>query len=255
VTTVSLLTGRADAIKKGRKMPYRAGGSDNGGMYVLVRSRRRKRTLSLQLKKDGCAVIHAPWRTSRAEIEDFFQRKKSWLEEKRREMENHDRESAPHSFLAGEVFLFLGMPCRLEIDDGGKGLAPLTFSGGCFLLKRTDIPRARSHFTAWYRTRAEEYLAQRVDRFGRLLLLHPRGIRLSDARCRWGTCSHDNRLSFSWRLVMAPPSVIDYVVVHELTHIREKNHSRRFWELLAKTIPGYGEEKAWLHDRGHLLDV
>lgn len=234
-------------------MPYPAEGS-GGGAYLLVRSRKRKRTISLQLKKDGCAVIHAPWRTSRAEIEDFFQKKKSWLEEKRREMEKHERESAPRSFVSGEVFLFLGTPCRLEIDDRANGSDPLTFSGGCFFLKRADAPRARALFTGWYRQRAHECLAQRLDRYGGLLALHPRGMKLSDARCRWGACTHDNRLSFSWRLVMAPPSVIDYVVVHELIHMREKNHSRRFWELLARTFPGYEREKTWLHDWGHLLD-
>ncbi len=246
------LTG--NAVQGIKNMPYRAEGSIGGGTYVLVRSRKRKRTISLQLKKDGCAVIHAPWRTSRAEIEAFFRKQKSWLEGKRRERENHDRACAPRSFVAGEVFLFLGTPCRLEIEEGGNGLDPLRFSGGCFVLKRTEASRARALFTAWYRKRAEEDLAGRLDRYGSLLSLRPRGMKLSDARCRWGACTHDNRLSFSWRLVMASPSVIDYVVVHELIHIREKNHSRRFWELLAKTIPDYDREKIWLHDRGHLLD-
>ncbi len=234
-------------------MPGRAEAS---GMetYLLVRSRKRKRTISLQLRKDGRAVIHAPWRTSVVEIEEFFRRKKSWLEEKRREMEKQNRESTPRTFASGEVFLFLGTPYELEIDEGGNGNAPLAFSGNCFYLKRADIPRARALFTAWYRQRAEEHLAQRLDRYSSLLSLYPRGMRLSDARCRWGTCSHDNRISLSWRLVMAPPSVIDYVVVHELIHMRVKNHSRRFWGLLAETIPGYAAEKAWLHEKGHLLD-
>ena len=226
------------------------GGSET---YVLVRSKKRKRTISLQLKKDGYAVIHAPWRTSRGEIEDFFKSKKTWLEEKRGEVEKRNRESVPRSFVAGEDFLFLGMPRRLEIEDGGNGLAPLTFSGGCFLLKRTDVSRARELFTAWYQRRAEEYIAQRLGDFGRRLSLQPRGMKLSDARSRWGSCTHDNRLLFSWRLIMAPPSVIDYVVVHELTHMREKSHSRRFWGLLAGTIPGYEKEKEWLHENGHLL--
>ena len=245
--------GNVEAIKMGNRISCRADTYGSSETYVLVRSKKRRRTISLQLKKNGCAVIHSPWRTSRREIEDFFKSKKTWLAEKRGEMEKRNRESVSRSFVAGEDFLFLGIPHRLEIEDGENGCAPLTFSGGCFFLKRADITRAKELFTAWYRTRAEEYIAQRLGGFGSRLSLQPRGMKLSDARCRWGACTHDNRLLFSWRLIMAPPSVIDYVVVHELAHVREKNHSRRFWDLLAATIPGYDKEKEWLHENGHLL--
>lgn len=241
-------------MKRETEMACPAEEAGSGEAYLLVRSRKRRRTISLELKSDGRAVIHSPWRTSRREIEDFFRKRASWLAQRRREMEQRRRECAPRDFVDGESFLFLGTSCRLELVEGENGLSPLTFSDGYFFLNRAAVPRARALFTAWYRARAEEYFARQVERFNGHLSLPVRRMRVSDARCRWGSCSHTNRLSFSWRLIMAPPAVIDYVVVHELTHIREKNHSRRFWGLLAETLPGYERERAWLADQGHLLD-
>ena len=221
-------------------------GAGKGEAYLLVRSRKRRRTISLELKQDGRAVIHAPWRTSRREMEDFFRKRTSWLAQRRSEMEQRRRESPPRAFVAGESFLFLGAPCRLTIADETNGVSPLTFSAGCFFLNRAAVSRAPVLFIAWYRARTEEYFARQVERFNGLLSLPVRGMRVSDARCRWGSCSHTNRLSFSWRLIMAPPSVIDYVVVHELAHIRHKNHGKLFYALIESVLPDHKERKKLL---------
>ena len=130
---------------------------------------------------------------------------------------------------------------------------PSPFSSSQFVLARDRMHQGRQLFIEWYKKRSREYIEEMVNRYSQTLGLNPGGIRISNALCRWGSCSSDNHLSFSWRLIMAPCSIIDYVVVHELTHMKEKNHSMRFWGLVAKTIPDYKKQRLWLKENGHLL--
>jgi predicted metal-dependent hydrolase len=110
-------------------------------------------------------------------------------------------------------------------------------------------------FREWYRQRARQIFPERVGFYARRLDLAWKGIRITSARTRYGSCSADNRLSFSFRLVMAPYDVIDYIVVHELAHIKIKNHSKRFWEYIGKVMPDYRQRKEWLAKKGYLLDI
>jgi len=223
--------------------------------YLLVRSKKRKKTISLQVNADGSAVVHAPYRTPQGEIDKFFSAKKNWVVKKLRERENRLKEITPKEYRTGEVFLYLGNPYRLVIGDTIHTNDSLSFFSHKFILARDKVHQGRALFIAWYSKMLQEYISKRIDSYSRLFGLTPHGIRISNARCRWGSCSPDNRLSFSWRLVMAPCSVIDYVIVHELMHMRVRNHSVRFWNLVAKIIPDYKLQKLWLKEKGHLLDL
>jgi predicted metal-dependent hydrolase len=105
----------------------------------------------------------------------------------------------------------------------------------------------------WYREEARRHIATAVAREARHLGVRPGRIGIRDPRTRWGSCSAHGNLSFSWRLVMAPAEVLDYVVVHELCHLRELNHSTRFYRLLDAARPGWREQAAWLREFGHEL--
>jgi len=221
--------------------------------YLLVRSKKRKKTISLQVKEDGTTVVYAPYRTPMGEIDNFFNKKKRWLRSKIEEREKRLKEIKLKEYLNGEIFLYLGISYQLKIEDKSDGCDSLTFSSGQFVLPRYRVHQGRELFIEWYKKRSREYIEEVVNDYSQTLRLNPGGIRISNALCRWGSCSSDNHLSFSWRLVMAPCSVIDYVVIHELTHMKEKNHSMRFWGLVAKTIPDYKKQRSWLKENGHLL--
>jgi len=222
--------------------------------YELIRSRKRKRTISLHIKAGGRVVIYAPFRTPISEIEDLIERKRSWISEKLSEKERSVR-SAEKQFLPGEEFLYLGEPYPLEIDDSLEQKRPLTLSFGKFILDKGCVEKARSLFVEWYREESRRTLAERADYYCRRLELFPKGLRITGARSRWGSCSRDNRLCFSWRLVMAPLKVVDYVLIHELAHIKEKNHSARFWNHLASIMPDYKKHRLWLREHGHYLQL
>jgi len=229
-------------------------GMEKETRYELQRSRKRKKTISLQVRRDGTVVVQAPLRTPKSEIERLIEKKKSWLRKRLQEQ----RERGEKSFADGETFLYLGQSYPLVILDprgDGHQVLPLTFSGQRFLLRGDHAADARFLFTEWYRERAGAYIPDRVRHFSTALGSFPRGVRISSAACRWGSCSIDNRLFFSWRLVMAPPPVIDYVILHEFSHLYEKSHSRRFWNILEAVLPDYEKYRIWLRENGHLLTL
>ena len=115
--------------------------------------------------------------------------------------------------------------------------------------------RAASVFEAWYKKQARAVITERVDFYAAKYGFEVEKIRISSARTRWGSCSAKKTLSFTWRIVMAPPEVIDYLVVHELCHLRELNHSRSYWSLVESIMPGYRSARKWLKVNGGKLKL
>jgi hypothetical protein len=218
----------------------------------LIRSRRRRKTISLQIKEEGRVVIYVPYHTPKDEIEKFIKEKQSWIFKKISEKERSIKETRK-VFITGEKFLFLGESYPLEIEDTQKKGLPLKLSFGKFILDRNHLERARDLFILWYQREAKEKLEARVRYFSNRLQLVPKGFKITSAKHRWGSCSRDNRLSFSWRIIMAPWNVIDYVVIHELVHIKEKSHSKRFWDHLETIFPDYRKHRFWLKKNGYRL--
>jgi len=214
--------------------------------YQLIRSKRRRKTISLQIKEDGGIFIYAPYRTPKWEIEKFINEKESWISEKLSEQQRSIRK-------AEDGFLYLGELFPLEMENNKSERYPLKLSFGKFVLDKDHIEKARDLFIQWYKREAKEKIRERVDYYSKRLQLFPKAIKITSARYRWGSCSRDNRLSFSWRIITAPLSVIDYVLIHELVHTKEKNHSKSFWSYVESIIPNYKKHRLWLKENGYLL--
>jgi len=110
-------------------------------------------------------------------------------------------------------------------------------------------------FQKLYRKLARAYLRRRLEQLARLNGFNFKKFRLSSARTRWGSCSAKGTISLTWRLILAPPEIIDYVIIHELAHTREKNHSRAFWNLVAKHLPDFRQRRRWLKQNGFRLNI
>jgi predicted metal-dependent hydrolase len=221
--------------------------------YRIVRSKMRKRTMTLKVERNGAVVILVPERTPDEEINRFFRSKVPWIARKLKEYKDVIGRTEPRRYVTGERFLYLGEEYPLEVIEGRS--AKLTLYRGTFRLCNDHNADGREMFREWYRQRARQIFPERVGFYGRRLDMTWKGIRITSARTRYGSCSSDNRLSFSLRLVMAPYDVIDYIVVHELAHIKIKNHSKRFWEYIGKVMPDYKRRKEWLAKKGYLLDI
>jgi predicted metal-dependent hydrolase len=217
----------------------------------IIRSQRK--TIAIIIQKDGKIIIRAPKRATNAQIQNFIEMKAHWIETKQTEALQRVAQKKKKLYIQGETFLYLGTAYPLEIVDQAQ--SPLALFDGCFLLARSAHSNAKELFTSWYKQQAHIVMSERVRLYASQYQLSYQKTRISSARTRWGSCSTSGTISFTWRLVMAPISVIDYVVIHELAHIVEDNHSHRFWEKIGAMMPDYAKHKQWLKTNGFQLTL
>ncbi len=218
--------------------------------YTVIRSRRK--TIAIEITREGEVLVRAPLRLARREVTAFAERHRDWVARKLAQARLRGEKGAQRRFREGEPFPFLGETLRLRFVAGGEYLRR---ESGEFVLGADLAPRARDLFRTWYHARAREVLEERVEHFARRMGLAVRGVRITEAKERWGSCSVSGTLNFAWRLVTAPIGIIEYVVVHELAHLVEMNHSRRFWEQVGRILPDYAERRAWLRKNEHRLSL
>jgi predicted metal-dependent hydrolase len=218
---------------------------------LIVRSRRR--TFSIEIARDGRLIVRAPQRASARAIREVVEGKRRWIERKQAQVRERYAEVQPKRFVEGESFMYLGEAYPLSLD--GRNGVPIQFDGNRFVLSDEYVANARNVFAAWYRERAREHLARRTEQYSAAAGIGCGGVRITSARRRWGSCTGKGNLCFTWRLVMAPPDVIDYVVVHELAHIKHPNHSSMFWTEVASIMPDFQSRRRWLRENEHLLTL
>ena len=213
----------------------------------IVRSRRR--TVSLEITADGALVVRAPLQASETWIQKLVEEKRGWIEKKVAEAQSRPS-PGKRCFVAGEPHLFLGKTYPLSVlEESDAGIT----LGDHFYIGDRRLPECRDLLVAWYAEKAAEILPARVAGIAAILDYVPKKIRISDARRRWASCSTTGTLSFSWRLVLAPPEVIDYVIIHELVHLRQPDHSDRFWKKVEKAMPDYEQHRRWLRENERML--
>lgn len=218
--------------------------------YRLIRSSKRKKTISLIISRDGEMIVRSPLKTPVGDIENFLKSKNQWIEKKLQIKQPVIKDK--REFTEGEFFLYLGDKYPIVFVYGNKR-NDIELKEKRFLIPRGIQKYARELFIAWYKKTAKELIFNRSIFYQKQLALIPSDIKITSALSRYGSCSARNSLSFSWRLIMAPLDVIDYVIIHEFCHIKEKNHSPRFWRLVESIIPDYKVRRRWLKDNGHLL--
>jgi predicted metal-dependent hydrolase len=218
---------------------------------TFIRSKRR--TIALIIERDGSLTVRAPLRAPTSAIETFIQQKADWITRTREKIKNTLREPVlGKQYTDGEKFLFLGSSFDLKLVGFQKPL--LHFDGG-FFLSLAAQQKGEQVFTRWYKDRALEIISERVSHYSEKYNFSPGKVKINSAKTRWGSCSPSGTLNFTWRLVMAPLDVIDYVVVHELAHLRVKNHSSKFWKAVAAIYPDYQKQRKWLRENGAALNL
>lgn len=215
-------------------------------------TRSARRTVSLIIQPDGQLEVRAPLGYTDAKIRELVTTKRDWIEKKQVQALKNKQLIPSHSYRNGETFLFLGAEYPLSV---AQKQAPLLMFKHGFWLAEKALPQAEAVFEAWYRAAARKVITERVSHFARLHGYKYHAVRISGAKTRWGSCSSKGNLSFTWRLVMAPTDVIDYVVLHELAHLREPNHSPKFWQLVEGMMPNYAVYRRWLKQNGARLTL
>lgn len=220
--------------------------------YKIVRSPKRKK-LTITVERDRSIVVHAPTETSEDIIQRIVESKRQWLFEKI----NHDQkyQDRPHppgkEVLNGESALYLGREYPITLKDTESG--DVEFSRG-FIIPLADQLKRKTVLKNWYLTRAKEDILPRVTRHAHELGVTVEEINIVDSQFRWGSCTTKDHVNFNWRLIKAPMHVIDYVIVHELAHLLESNHTPRFWNIVRAKAPLSEKAKTWLKEHGQLLE-
>lgn len=215
---------------------------DGAEIDVLVRRSRRARSILLQVGNlDGAVELVVPYAAGMAEAWKFAQTKTEWLQNRLVGV----RRPAP--FTDGAGFPFLGREIVIRRLDGRY--APIRRMDD-ELLVTTTPDRLPARIQRWLRAQASEQIkwrvAEKADHLGRPF----KRISIRDQQTRWGSCSASGNLNFSWRLILAPEHVLDYVVAHEVAHLAEMNHGKRFWAQVADLCDDPGEARAWLRTHG-----
>jgi predicted metal-dependent hydrolase len=213
--------------------------------YLLKRSAQRRR-LVLLVDERGL-VVHVPWRASERHVAQAIAEAQSWILRKLAEWER--KKPRQRSWIGGEALDFLGRQLTLQLHArDGPAIAQLRDGSALELsLAAPHTPeRVRNAVVSWYRRHAGSHFAERVQHFCARLDVPAPCVLLSSARTRWGSCNADGEIRLNWRLMQAAGSVIDYVVAHEVAHLKVMSHSTRFWRTVQRLCPDYEAAKAEL---------
>ncbi|MGH7848636.1 MAG: M48 family metallopeptidase [Candidatus Binatia bacterium] len=224
--------------------------------YEIVRSRRS--TADIVVERNGKIVVRAPATLADERIEDIVEAKRYWIYKTLAEWRDLNATRVLREYRNGEGFLYLGRSYRLLLVADQE--EPLALKCGRLCLRRDfvdrgDVAAAQAAFRDYYVLRGQERITERVNYYVPKVGVKPKGMDVRELGFRWASCSPNGKLAFHWRCIMAPPKVIDYIVVHELCHMHQGDHTDAFWNEVDKVMPDYEERKMWLKKNGAGLDI
>ena len=208
----------------------------------LIRSKRR--TISIIIDNDAKVIVRAPLKAPVNDILKFVRQKKNWIMEKQRVIKEQIRKQKPKLYLSGETFLYMGKEYPLvferEVNYAFK------FDGENFRANFECKSIIKEVFGKWYKLAAKKHISERISQISAATGLVYTGLRINSAKKRWGSCSSKRILNISYRLILTPEFIIDYIIIHELAHTLEMNHSKKFWKIVEKHCPDYKKAEKWL---------
>ncbi len=219
-----------------------------GDLTFEVRRSDRRQTLGLTVERDGRLVLTAPTRVVDERLERFAKSKRLWVYKKLAAKEAMPPPAPAKQYVTGEGFPYLGRSYRLLLVPSLN--VPVKLEDGRFKMARAEASRGRAHMLNWYSAHARPWLQERVDTFKTRLRVHPCRLVVQDLGFRWGSCGRGGALYFHWQAILLPPRVVEYVVVHELVHLREPHHSPAFWRTLERVVPDWEQRRQWLAAHG-----
>ena len=215
---------------------------------ITIEKTDRRKTVSIFIERDGSVRVLAPITSTDEIIESAVKAKEYQIFTKLAKWKELNQGKVNREYVNGQSFLYLGRNYRFKIVDNQD--VPLKNSGGFFLLDRKHLDKADKVFKDFYKTKAEQKIKERlkllVDKFQQ----KPANIKVLELRNRWASWTPKNGLNFHWKCIMAPVSVIDYIITHEMVHLKYPNHSTEFWNELDKKMPNFREHENWLKQNG-----
>ena len=223
----------------------------------MLRSGER-RTADIVIERDGLISLRVPEHLSEEQADAVVESKRLWIYRNLAEWRDMNATRIVREWVNGEGFLYLGSSYRLLLVQQQD--EPLKLKDGRFCLRREIVENggeaaAKQFFDKFYAEKGLERVKKRVAYFSPKVGVVPSSVEVREIGYRWASCTADGRLSFHWKCMMATPKVIDYIVVHELCHFHQRDHTNAFWNEVDKVMPDYRERKEWLRRNGAGMDV
>ena len=206
----------------------------------------KRKSVSLIIKNNGDFIVRAPINAKESYILRFINQKANWIIKKRTEQINSAVKLI--SFNENDKMMLLGKHLNLIYSDVSK----IKIIEDNMILPKNN---SKENLIAYLKKYSKQYISERVKVIANLFNFNYKSISITSARTCWGSCSHINRLHFTYKLIMCPPDVIDYIVLHELCHTKVKNHSSRFWSLVESCNPYYKTHEKWLKKNRAIIDI
>ena len=226
----------------------------NVSLEILIERTKRKRTISLQVK-DNKLIIKAPRTVSRKNLDEVIQKKQKWIQQ-RAILSFEEQKLRNRKFIDNEKFYFRGNHYRLSLNFGKKEDVRIV-DGRLLVTCKDDRPihskNVKSLIEDFYINESVKILNTRTNEFAKKIKVQPTGITVKNYVSKWGSCTSKNKISYNWRIIMAPDNIIDYLIVHELSHIIEPNHSKNFWYQVGNYCKDFQKKRKWLRENGHKL--
>ncbi|UEP28026.1 M48 family metallopeptidase [Burkholderia sp. B21-007] len=217
-----------------------------------------RRTTDIVIERNGVITVRPPVRMSPEQVDETVLSKRMWIYRNLAEWRDLNATRVTREWVNGETFLYLGSCYRLQLvveqDE------PLKLKDGRFCLRREIVERgshdtAHQVFEAFYKAKGLPRIQKRVASFAAKVGVAAGAIQIKDLGYRWASCTKEGDLHFHWKCLMAPLTIIDYIIVHELCHLHHRDHSDAFWNEVDKVLPDYRDRKEWLRMRGAQLDL
>ena len=220
--------------------------------YGIRRSPRRKKTVSVSVDPNGDVLLVAPQHLPTARLDAVVRRKARWIVQRIRRVQSHGTALSPREFVSGESVLYLGRHYRLKVHAQVADEAKL--KGGWLHASAPHGPQRKTQIrdavVSWFRHHAAQRLPERVNEWQQKAGVPMPRVIITEPRTRWGSCDSRGTIRLNWRIMQAPMRLVDYVVVHELVHLRHRGHGRDYWQAVGKVMPDYERRRKDLRDLG-----
>lgn len=224
-----------------------------GDIDIEIKRSKRSKTITVNIERDGSVNAVAPFDCPDETIyKELLARE--YLICKR--IANRKAVTEAHvnrEFVNGQSFLFMGQSYNLQITQTAK--KALEIVDDKFVLSEKYLPKARETFIKFYKKQGLPYIKERVAYFSEMVGREPASVKIMELGAHWASCTPSHNINFHWKCIMAKPMIIDYLIVHELTHLKYPQHTRQFWDAVFSVMPNYKECEEWLHDFGVTLSL
>lgn len=221
-------------------------------MEYSVKYSSRRKGIRITIERDRSVVVSVPEGTSAEFIEQVVSQQRVKIQQRINHPQKYPDPRPISEFVSGESILFLGRTYPLTITD--EVIESFRFDDHFYISKASQV-EANTLLRDWYQQQARTWLTPKIQQYAERLGVAYTSIHVTDLKYRWGSCTAQSKLRFNWRLIKAPMRVVEYIIVHELAHLIEPNHTPVFWQIIAVQLPHYEKAKDWLKQHGHLLEV